>query len=174
MIHTILVPLDGSAPSERALPVGCELARALDARLVLVCVAGAASALNQGFTDEDRRAISQQYAGVTEEEHVLSTDPGLVEHAQRQVRAVAEAEHYLASMVARLAKEGMTTDAAVPYGDATQGILTEIDLHSADLVVMSTHSRSGLRRMIVGSVAQEVLARSVVPVLLVPPERRQG
>jgi nucleotide-binding universal stress UspA family protein len=172
MIQTILVPLDGSALSERALPVGIELARALGARLVLVCVAGTAPAIHRGFSDEDRRAISAQYANVKEEDHLLSTDPRMVEHAQAQVLAVAEAERYLASVAAKVAEQGLRAEGAVPYGAASEGILTEIDLRSADLVVMSTHGRSGLSRLIGGSVAQAVLARSTVPVMLVPPQRR--
>ncbi len=171
MIHTILVPLDGSASSERALPVSGELARALDARLALVCVAGAGSALQQKMTPEDRQAVSEQYAGVKEEEHLLSTTPGMVERAQHQVRAVAEAERYLAAVATRLVEAGLQVETGVPYGDPVEGILTEIGLHSASLVVMAAHRRQGLSRLAGGSVALAVFARSPVPVLLVPPER---
>lgn len=171
MIRTILIPLDGSEFSERALPVGLELAGALKAALVLVCVAGSESALPRGLTDEDRRAISEQNAHVKEEEHLLSTDPGMVRRAQAQVRAVAEAEHYLECTASRLADSGIQVVVAVPYGEATEGILTEIDLRQADLVVMCTHGRSGLNQLMAGSVAAAVLAHSPVPVLLVPPGR---
>ncbi len=171
MIRTILVPLDGSEFSERALPVACELAQALEAKIVIISVAGAGSALERTFTSEDRRGISEQYADVREEDHRLSTDPRMVERTQEQVRAVAEGERYLAGIAARLAKTGLPVETGVPYAAAAEGILTEIGLHSADLVVMSTHGRSGLNRLIGGSVALDVLTRSPVPVLLVPPER---
>jgi nucleotide-binding universal stress UspA family protein len=172
MIRTILVPLDGSELSERALPVGSELARALGCRLVVVCVAGTGSALDRRFKEEDRQAVAERYADVKEEDHLLSVDPQMVEHTQGQVREVAEAEAYTASVAARLTGQGLRAEAAVPYGDPADGILTEIDLHAADLVVMSTHGRSGLSRLLGGSVAQAVLGRSPVPILLVPPERR--
>src|SRR5512143_2964366 len=107
MIRTILVPLDGSPTGEAALPLAGELARGLNARLVLVCVAGPETALDLAFTDQDRQLIAEQYAGVTEEEHVLSTDPRMVEHAQGQVRAIAEAERYLAGVAGRLADQGI-------------------------------------------------------------------
>ena len=170
MIRTILVPLDGSALSERVLPLARELACGLSARVVLVCVAGEGLQLDLTLTEEDRRAIAEQYAGVREEDHALSTDPRMVEHAQKQVRAIAEAERYLAAVAARLGAEGLAVEATVPYGSAVDGILTEIDVHSADLVVMSTHGRSQLRQLIGGSVARGLLARSPVPVLLAPPE----
>ena len=57
----------------------------------------------------------------------------------------------------------------MPYAAAAAGILTEIDVQNADLVIMCTHGRSGLGRWIYGSVAEEVLAHSPVPVLLVRP-----
>ncbi len=171
MIRTILVPVDGSALSERALPLAAELARALEERLVLVCVAGTA-ALDHAFTEEDRRDIADQYTAVREEDHRLSTDPRMVEHARGQVRAVAEAERYLANVASRLeAEHGLHAEVAIPYGGAADGILTEIDLHAADLVVMCTHGRTGLSRLVSASVTQAVLARSAAPVLLVPPER---
>lgn len=173
MIQAILVPLDGSTDSERALPVSCELAKALKAQLVLVCVAGEQSKLGQSFTDQDRQTIRERYAGVKEEEHLLSTDPKMIEHAQIQVRAIAEAETYLERVACRLAKDGVQIKTAIPYGPAAEGILTEIDLYSAGLVVMATRGRSRISRMINGSVTQAVLANSPAPVLLVPPGRKK-
>jgi nucleotide-binding universal stress UspA family protein len=158
--------------SERALPMALELACTLKAQLVLVCVAGDELQLHRGLTDEDRKAVSEQYANIREEDHLLSTEPGIVERAQEQVRAVAQAEEYLANTAARLLESGLHIEVTVPFGAALEGILTEIDLHSADLVVMSTHERSGIIRLISGSVASAVLAHSPVPVLLVPPERK--
>ncbi|HEY3344994.1 MAG TPA: universal stress protein [Anaerolineaceae bacterium] len=90
------------------------------------------------------------------------------------MRAVAGAEEYLTGVASRLAEANVQVEVGVPFGPAVEGILTEIGLYSADLVVMSTHGRSGISRMIGGSVAQAVLARSSVPVLLVPPDRQTG
>ena len=55
-------------------------------------------------------------------------------------------------------------------GDASTGILRAIEAEHADLVVMSTHGRSGLSEMAQGSVAREVLRHAKVPVVL----RRPG
>ncbi len=171
MIQTILVPLDGSPFSENALPLAIDLRNAFNAQLVLVCVAGNETALDRGFTQADRRAIAEQYANITEEDHLLSTNPRMVEHSQKQIRAVAEAEQYLAAVAARLAGQGVQAGLAVPYGAAVEGILTEIEIHSADLVVMATHNPSDLSQLFERSITRAIITRSQVPVLVVPPNK---
>ncbi len=171
MIHTILVPLDGSEDSERSLPIAAELAHALAAEILLVCAAREHASPGSQLTEADQRVIAEEYAGVTEEEHRLSTNPRMVEHMQRQVRAVAGAEDYLAQVAGQLAAQGLRAQTAVPYGSAAEGILTEIELHSADLVVMTAHPHGALERLIAGSTTQKVLEESPVPVLITPPLR---
>ena len=138
MYRRLLVPLDGSAFSERALPMAVSIARSLEAHLILT------------------RVVS------------VSTFPG-ADATDAQVQAVAEAKDYLSGVAATLSGQGLKVEVAVPYEDAAEGILLEINLRGADLVVMCTHGRSGLGRWIYGSVAEQVLQRSPVPVLLVPP-----
>jgi nucleotide-binding universal stress UspA family protein len=138
MYHTLLVPLDGSAYSERALPMAMSLARHLKARVFLVRTAGALA-----FPGADA--------------------------ADAQVHAVREARTYLEVLAAGMSGQGADIEIAVPFGDAAGEILEEIGLRKADLVVMCTHGRSGLGRWIYGSVAEQVLHRSPVPVLLVQP-----
>lgn len=137
MPTTILVPLDGSALAERALPYAERLARATDGQLVLV-----------------RSALARTFPG---------TDP-----TDAQTAAVDEAEAYVARIASRLEERGLAVIQAVPYGPAAEEILDEIDLRQADLVVMSTHGRSGLGRWIYGSVADHVLRGTRKPVLLIP------
>ncbi len=138
MYRTILVPLDGSAFSERALPVAASLAQALQAQVILV------------------RAVS------------ASVFPG-VDATDAQVQAVNEAHDYLSALAAGLSEQNLNVDIATPYGDPAEMITLEVGLRKADLVVMCTHGRSGLGRWVYGSVAEQVLARSPVPVLLVRP-----
>jgi nucleotide-binding universal stress UspA family protein len=145
MYHKILVPLDGSPLAERALPYAEVLARRSGATLVLM------------------RAV---------EAHVLPgrDTPGARHHVVR------EAEAYLNHLAARIdpaetlryVAEGGGVEVAVYYGTPQQGIVDEIQLRGADLVVMSTHGRSGLTRFLMGSVADHVLRHAPVPVLLVP------
>lgn len=138
MYHTLIVPLDGSAFSERALPMATSFARSLGAQVILT------------------RAAS-----------VLPFPA--IDGAEVQVQAVREAQVYLSALASRLTEQGLNIDFAVPYGDAAESILVEIGLRRADLVIMCTHGRSGLGRWIYGSVAEQVLHRSPVPVLLVHP-----
>ena len=138
MYRTILIPLDGSAFSERALPMATALARTLSAQIILVRAASAA------------------------------TLPG-VDRSEAQCRAVEECQAYLYALSTRLSEQSFGVETAIPYGDPGESILLEIGLRSADLVVMCTHGRSGLGRWIYGSVAENVLARSPTPVLLVHP-----
>lgn len=86
-----------------------------------------------------------------------------------QVRAVTEAETYLAEVEAQLTARGIKAQSVVPYGSPAQEIVDEARIRNTDLIVMSTHGRSGLGRLVSGSVADEVLRKSGVPVLLIKP-----
>lgn len=98
--------------------------------------------------------------------HVL---PG-GDEPEAQRRTVAEAERYLAAVAGRL-QVAAPAEVGVYYGSAAEGILAEIGLRDAGLVVMATHGRGGLGRAVLGSVADEVLRHAPVPVLLVPAAR---
>jgi len=132
----ILVPLDGSALAESALARAADLASAGDATLMLVRAA---------------------------EAHTL---PG-VDPTEAQVEVVQEAEEYLGAVAARLQREGLKkVETSVWYGPAASAIVEAARLRKADLVVMSTHGRSGLGRLILGSVAESVLRGTTTPILL--------
>jgi nucleotide-binding universal stress UspA family protein len=81
-------------------------------------------------------------------------------------RRRAEAE--LGVLVERLRAEGLTADAAVYAGEAGDAIVDAVREWQADFVVMATQGRTGVMRWIGGSVADNVLRRTPVPVLLVP------
>jgi nucleotide-binding universal stress UspA family protein len=139
MYKRILVPLDGSALAERALPFACRLAVQHDAELLLA------------------RVVEPRTPLVSE-----ALDAASVEHS-----AVGAAQLYLDRLAGDLdVRQPIRT--VVYYGDAVDGILEEIRLRRADLVVMATHGRTGLR-VVLGSVADAVARQADVPVLLVPP-----
>ena len=85
--------------------------------------------------------------------------------AQRQV--VQWADSYLSHLASRL-DTSQPAEIGIYYGQPVRGIVDEVYLRGADLVVMCTHGRSGLSRLILGSVADGVMRHSPVPVLLVP------
>ena len=95
------------------------------------------------------------------------TAPG-ADPTDAQVTVVREAEEYLAAVRARLARAGIErVDVSVWYGPPADSIVDAARFRKADLIVMSTHGRSGLGRLIVGSVAETVLRSTTIPILLV-------
>ncbi|MGH2371760.1 MAG: universal stress protein, partial [Chloroflexota bacterium] len=89
--------------------------------------------------------------------------------ASGEVRVVDLAQEYLDGVKARFPK-GVAVETAVVRGEANEAIVDASRSHHADLVVMSTHGRSGLGRWLYGSVADHVLRHVAVPVLLVSAE----
>ena len=135
-LNRILIPLDGSALAESALGKATELAGDGGATLMLL-----------------RAAEARSLPGV---------DP-----TEAQVEVVREAEEYLAGVTARLSTQGIkSVETSVWYGSAASAIVEAARLRKADMIVMSTHGRSGLGRLILGSVAESVLRGTTTPILL--------
>jgi nucleotide-binding universal stress UspA family protein len=134
----ILVPLDGSALAEMALPKALELlSDGPDATLILLRAAEA------------------------------TTLPG-IDPIEAQVAVVREAESYLAAVADRLREQGITgVVTSVWYSSAAKAIVEASRVRRVDVIVMSTHGRSGLRRALRGSVAESVLRGTRKPILLV-------
>jgi nucleotide-binding universal stress UspA family protein len=86
---------------------------------------------------------------------------------QAQVTAVQEAEDYVSGLAHTLQQEGVRTEAKVRYGDPVEEILDHVARDHIDLIAMATHGRTGLARVVLGSVAENVLRQTPVPMLLV-------
>lgn len=110
------------------------------------------------------RALAAQLV-LTEVVHG-SLGNGAVSH-DSGIRAMDEAAAYLSAVATRLGDDGVDIQTTTPFGSAVAGILDAVELHQADMVVMTTHGRSGFSRLRHGSVAEAVLRHSPVPVLLV-------
>src|SRR4030043_1558088 len=94
------------------------------------------------------------------------TFPGM-DQTEAQVKVVEEAKEYLHHLEEPLKAKGLDVDTHVRYGaDATE-ILAHAAQKEIDLIAMSTHGRSGLKRWFFGSVAERVLRHSPKPVFLV-------
>jgi nucleotide-binding universal stress UspA family protein len=143
-IETIVVPLDGSALAEAALRPAVGLARDYRAKLVLVRAA---------------------------EAHAFP----MADPTEAQVEAVRDAEEYLAGVRQRLTRSGLEdVEVAVWYGPPAEAIAEAAQYRAADLIVMSSHGRSGLERLMLGSVAETVLRTTDKPVFLVRPGSTMG
>ena len=133
MFSNILVPLDGSAQSNAALPVARTVAQATGGTLTLLRI------VEPGHGSATKEASAE----------LRRIQAELAESAPRVDIAAVEAEH------------------------VGRGILDQIQHRAADLVIMRTHGRAGINRVVLGSVAQEVLSESRVPVLLLRPGGRR-
>ena len=146
MWKTILVPHDFSSSANHAAAIARDEAKLHGAKIVLVHVVDLPHQL------EPNAAILADPSGapVTVKDY-----------------AVGAAEKHIADIAERLAKDGITTTGSVRIGNPVEEILRACDAEKADLVVMGTHGRSGLRHLLVGSVAERVVRSSKVPVLTV-------
>ncbi len=81
----------------------------------------------------------------------------------------AQARTYLDMIAARLHSEGIRARPLVRFGAPAETILKEIATQRADLVVLGSNVRHGLSRLLLGSVAEEIIAKAPCPVLLVRP-----
>ena len=88
---------------------------------------------------------------------------------ESEEKAVKFARDYLGKMANRLKKEGLQAEAVVVTGEPADEILNYIQKNPVDLIVMSTHGRSGASRWMLGSVADRIIHHSAVPVLIIPP-----
>lgn len=96
--------------------------------------------------------------------------PG-VDPTLAQVEVVREAEAFLADAAARARRLGFTkVETSVWYGPPSWAIVEAAQSRRVDLIVMSSHGRSGLGRLVLGSVAESVLRSTRIPVFLVRAE----
>jgi nucleotide-binding universal stress UspA family protein len=135
MLSTILVPLDGSALAEQALPFAERVARAAQARVILT------------------RAVPA-YSGA---------------EASVEASVALAARENLEEIASRLRRAEIPVGVTVPEGDAAAQTVGAVAALGVDLIVMSTHGRSGIGRWLYGSVADAVIRLANVPVMLVPP-----
>jgi nucleotide-binding universal stress UspA family protein len=77
------------------------------------------------------------------------------------------AKRYLVGVESRLSKKGLRVRTGTAFGRPAEEILAAAKATGADLIAMATHGRSGLGRILFGSVAEAVLRASPVPVLMI-------
>jgi len=136
-----LVALDGSPSSEAVLRFLLEIAGPLDMTVLLV------------------RVLEPVTPVVIEgSRHMVVED---VEGRRR------DAEEYLAPIAAALRAQGVETACDVRRGHPAEEIITAAREHRADLIAMATHGRTGLGRLLFGSVAEVVLRHAPVPVFMI-------
>jgi nucleotide-binding universal stress UspA family protein len=139
MFRKILVPLDRSPLAEEALGAAASIARATDAEIELVLVHQA-----------------MPYAGFTDA-------PWNAAHALEEEKYLGEIADELKSGAA------IAVDPIILHGDVVERICERARAGKADLIIMTSHGRTGLARAWLGSVADGVLRKSTLPVLMLRP-----
>ena len=94
------------------------------------------------------------------------TFPG-ADPTDAEVKVVREAEQYLSNVEEMFKKKGLKVDSHVRYGNDAEEILDHAAQKDIDIVAMTTHGRGGVKRFLLGSVAEKVLRHSPKPVFLV-------
>jgi nucleotide-binding universal stress UspA family protein len=142
MYKTILVPLDGSKLAETALPHAESLALKYGATLILLTV------------------VSPPPIAGRE-----PSDIGLFQQNMDDLRQ--EAEAYLKGLRGEFREKHIRVETRVGLEPVVAEILQTAESHSADLVIIASHGRSGLGRFFFGSVAAGVLNRIEKPLMVI-------
>jgi len=145
MYEKILVPLDGSTLAERAIRHAQEIARGTRSEILLM------------------QSVSFPLPVVPEA--VLMPDAKWLAETKK------EAARYLEGIAAPLREAGMRVRTLLDERPPADAILHVAAREEVDLIVMSTHGRGGLSRMLMGSVAESVFRATSRTVMLVKPER---
>ncbi len=143
MFQQILVPLDGSARAEEALPLAAHLAHRTGGTLFLFCAVPYAYATNAGAL-------------------AVEIHDSLLQEAQAYLEQASQMD-LLAHLPLRT---GILSEPPV------QGILSYAQSEHIDLIVMCSHGYTGLKRWALGSVAQKVARYSAVPVVILPEQEQ--
>ena len=145
--QNMIVPLDTSAFAEQALDHASELASAMNVTLHLVSIVSPPHTLPIHIHNE-------------EESHSLM-------RATLHQKEVERRTHYLKQKAEFFKERGIRVRTDVVSGHPAEEILRFSSLHQETLLVMTTHGRSGLRRILLGGIAMKVVQGAHVPVLLV-------
>jgi len=148
MYTNILISTDGSELAQRGVDHGLSLAKALGAKVIILTVT-------------ERFPFSANAAGagwVPTADDIEGYEEGQTENAKKVLHAAKDAAE----------KAGVTVETRhVPDAWPAEAIVETAKSEGCNLIVMASHGRRGLGRLILGSQTAEVLAHSPVPVLVV-------
>ncbi len=149
MFQRILVPLDGSEGAERAIPVAARIARTSGASIVFIRVVPPPAWVGAFGVGVHGTVAVQPKVEATEKD-------------------LADATTYLEAITTAYAGDlvGLNTEIDVATGVASPTIFSSARDEYVDLIVMCSHGETGLKRWVLGSVAQQAVRHSPVPVLV--------
>ena len=146
-IRSILLPTDFSECAECALPYATQMARAAGAKLICLYVI-------------EPMMPPVGYAPVAEPLPAVDVSEQLQQSAERELPKLATREECA----------GLTVEELIVHGEAASEIVHVAREREVDLIVISSHGRTGLGRMLFGSTAESVVRHAHCPVLVVKPK----
>ena len=153
MINHVLVPLDGSQFAEKALPVARQVIKSGGHIILLTAITSPAPPVYAYPSSEVMHEIEDDM------EYLKEAQP----HAQEYMERVAQ----------KLRLQGYEVSIEVVTGDPASAIIHAAEHLHVEMVIMSTHGRSGLSRFLFGSVTLKVLSECPIPVLVIPNRERE-
>lgn len=158
MYERILVPLDGSKLAECALPYVEKLAKDCGAQEVILV------SVTEQVRTRTRAPEARELYRSSDMSHLASTGGDVVVTYGKKER---QAQRYLDRVAKGLKAQGLTVRTEVLSWPPAEAIASYAAQHNADIIVMSSHGRSGPSKWAYGSVADRVFRSSCVPVLMV-------
>jgi len=148
MLKSILVPLDGSPLAETALPYALQI-------------------VEDGGEITLLRVIDETPAIIEDSPLFLNTSDNIIEQQQKE-DLLKHAKDYLARVVTHLDQTNLKIEMVALHGKPADEIIDIAKNSRIDVIVMSTHGRTGLSRWVIGSVTQKVITATKCPVFIVP------
>jgi nucleotide-binding universal stress UspA family protein len=165
----IIVPCDGSElAQESVFPQVQDLARSMDAEVIILRVVPPPTGRSGSAFRPDIPEMPMALPVTAEDAHVARYP---IYRDQEIASAEADARRSVAQAEAMLREKGVTARSEVLIGQPAEQIIDYAKDHSADLIVICSHGRSGLGRWVFGSVTEKVLRGATVPVLVIRPHQ---
>jgi nucleotide-binding universal stress UspA family protein len=149
-LQNILLPTDFSGCANFALPYAASIARATGATIICVHVV-------------EPLVPAVGYTGLAEPMPIADITDQLPDSAERQLPKLAECEECA----------GIKLEEVIVHGDAAAEIVRVAAEREVDLIVISSHGRTGLGRIIFGSTAEAIVRHARCPVLVVKPPHEE-
>lgn len=141
--QNILVPVDDSPISYAAVEHALSLAKLAGAKVTILSVVAV-----------------DPFVGVD----FYQVAPAVTDYF---MQAESQAKQQLQEIAGSFVRDGIEIATKIYHGSASEGIIFVADEIGADLIIMGSHGRTGVKRLLLGSVARAVLTESHIPVLIV-------
>jgi nucleotide-binding universal stress UspA family protein len=149
-LRTIVLPTDFSGCANYALPYAAAIARATNATIICVHVV-------------EPIVPAVGYTGLAEPLPIADISEQLEDSAERELPKLGECDECA----------GLNVEEVMVHGDAAAEIVRVAEERGADLIVISSHGRTGLGRILFGSTAEAVVRHASCPVLVVKPPAQE-